>query len=120
MINITHSVKLTHFQYCLEEVLENELDQCEVMFDIQEDEEETLKMICHLVNVSLHSLQIAKIDRIYLFIGIFNSVLNPFIYAFWNPEFYLQLKILVLSARTYLYGNENEEPEANPEVIQNL
>ena len=99
LANISHSVRLTWFQYCLEEVLENDLTQCEVEFDILEDEEKTEKILCQLINVSLRALLIAKIDRIYLFIGIFNSVLNPFIYAFWNPVFYSELKNLALSIR---------------------
>jgi len=93
LANISHSVRLTWFQYCLEEVLENDLTQCEVEFEILEDEEKTEKILCQLINVSLHALLIAKIDRIYLFIGIFNSVLNPFIYAFWNHVFYSELSI---------------------------
>ena len=103
LANISHYVKLTRFQYCLEEVLENDLTECEVEFDILEDEEKAKKILCQLINSSLHALLIAKIDRIYLFIGIFNSVLNPFIYAFWNPVFYSELKNLVFSIKRMIH-----------------
>ena len=83
------------FQFCLEKVLENQQDNCEVEFDVEESVEKTMEIVCQLVNTSIHSLIMAKIDRIYLFVGNFNSVLNPFIYAFWNPEFKAELEGLV-------------------------
>ena len=68
------------------------------MFDVGESFEKTMEEVCQLINASMHSLLVAKIDRIYLFIGIFNSVLNPFIYAFFFLFFKTQLLGLIRSA----------------------
>ena len=95
LVNISNIVKLVKFQFCLEKVLENQQDNCEVEVDVGESVEKTMEVVCQLVNTSIHSLIMAKIDRIYLFVGIFNSVLNPFIYAFWNPEFKAELEGMV-------------------------
>ena len=96
------------FQFCLEKVLENQQDNCEVEFDVEESTEKTMEVVCQLVNTSIHSLIMAKIDRIYLFVGIFNSVLNPFIYAFWNPEFKAELEGLVRDLKAcFGFGQEN-------------
>ena len=108
MVNISNVVKLVKFQFCLEKVLENQQDNCEVEFDVEESTEKTMEVVCQLVNTSIHSLIMAKIDRIYLFVGIFNSVLNPFIYAFWNPEFKAELEGLVRDLKAcFGFGQEN-------------
>ena len=97
--------------------MENKQTECEVEFDVGDSFEKTLEEVCQLINASMHSLLVAKIDRIYLFIGIFNSVLNPFIYAFWNPEFKTQLLELITSATPACcssVGNRDKEDIQQP------
>ena len=84
--------------------MEDQQLDCEVKFDVGDSFEKIRTELCQLINASLHSLLLAKIDRVYLFIGIFNSVLNPFIYAFWNPEFKAQLL-------EFFRGNKPNPPE---------
>ena len=102
--------------------MEDKQSECEVEFDVGDSLEHTRRELCQLINASLHSLLVAKIDRIYLFIGIFNSVLNPFIYAFWNPEFKDQLLELIRSAKdaSCFFGSHSDKDDAFPPVIADL